>query len=404
MDARVTPHVGYVVPDRPARPGIGTRLERWIGPRPLLQLAVVAGLVVGLWSIAATLFENMARVGLTPGFTFLGHAANFEIGEAPIAFAAGDSYFRAFTIGLLNTVRVALVGCVLATVLGVALGVARLSTNPLLGRTVQVWIEIVRNTPLLLQLFFWIALLQALPPPRRALEPLPGVLVSNRGLSLPLPEVADGGWIGVAVAGFALIAVAVGLTIRRRRIGPAPRRVAASLLAAAIVVPIAAGWAFGAVPRFDVPRLAGFNIRGGIVLTPEFAALLVGLAINASASIAETVRAAILAVPTGQREAARALGLPPFGVMRLVVLPQAIRIVLPVLTSSWLSLTKNSSLAVAIGYPDLVSILNTTANVTGQALEAIAVMMAVYLALSLTTSAVSTGWERRRALREGRRS
>lgn len=383
----------------PRRLGRFARLAAWWGDHAFAQLGLVVAVAAVGVGLAVTLLGNMHRLGLTPGFAFLGHAANFEIGEAAIDFAAGDTYLRAFAVGLINTVKAAVVGCLAATFLGIVLGVARLSTNPLLSRSVQVGIEIVRNTPLLLQLFFWNALIHALPPPRQALAPLPGVVLSNRGVFFPAPAEGPTGLL-VAAALLALVLAGAALVVRRRRAGPVARPVALAILVLAAVAPFGAALALGVTPEFDLPRLAGFNIRGGLSLTPEYVALVVGLTINAAASIAETVRGGILAIPTGQWEAARALGLPPARVMRLVVLPQALRIIVPVITSSWLSLTKNSSLAVAIGYPDLVSILNTTANTTGQALEAIVVMMAVYLTLSLVTSAGMNAWNRRWALRE----
>lgn len=392
-------HVRYVDPG-PSGPGFRRALADWWGDRPLTQLALFLATAAVFWLLGTNMADNMHRLGLTPGFAFLGHAANFEIGESVISYSAGDSYLRAFVAGLLNTVRVAVAGCALATVLGIVLGIARLSTNPLLSRAVQVYVELVRNTPLLLQLFFWNTTIHALPGPRQALSPLPGVLLSNRGLFLP--AFADGeataAILGATFIGLAL--VYAGLALHRRRVGPVSRAVAFALPAVALTLPAAVGWAAGVPLTVEVPALAGFNIRGGVSLTPEYVALLIGLVVNASAGIAETVRGGILSVPTGQWEAARALGLPPTRVMRLVVLPQALRVIVPVLTSSWLSLTKNSSLAVAIGFPDLVSVLNTSANVTGQALEAILIMMSVYLLLSLTVSVAMNAWNRHWALRD----
>jgi len=392
-------HVRYTDPG-PRGPGFRRALRGWWGERPLTQALLFLGTAAVFWLLSSNLAANLHRLGLTPGFAFLGQSANFEIGETPIAYAAGDSYGRAILVGLLNTIEVSLVGCVLATVLGVALGVARLSSNPLLSRTVQAYVEVVRNTPLLLQLFFWNATLHALPGPRQALRPFAGVMLSNRGLALGW--IADDGHSGpllAAALGLGLVAV-LALRAHSRRFGPAPRPIAYALPTIAVAAPLAIAWAMGVPPALDLPELAGFNIRGGLTLTPEFAALLIGLSVNASAGIAETVRGGILSVPSGQWEAARALGLPPIRVMRLVILPQALRVIVPVLASSWLSLTKNSSLAVAIGFPDLVSVLNTTANVTGQALEAIAVMMGLYLALSLAVSVATNAWNRRWASRE----
>lgn len=384
----------------PKGPGLLRALSEWWGEKPLTQLAIFAIVGLGFALLGSNLVHNMARVGLTPGFGFLGHAANFEIGEGLIAYSAGDSYLRAITVGLLNTVRVSLAGCILATILGVALGIARLSSNPLLSRLVQAYVEIVRNTPLLLQIFFWNALFHTLPGPRQALSPLPGVLLSNRGFFFPF--IADDGATPAILASSFLLAVLVGAALkwRTRRTGRSNLKRGVTLILAAVMLPVAVAAFFGAVPALDLPRLSGFNIRGGISLSPEFMALLIALVVNTSASIAETVRAGILSVSAGQWEAGRALGLSYGRILRLIVLPQALRVIIPVMTSSYLSLTKNSSLAVAIGFPDLVNILNTTANTTGQALEAILVMMLAYLALSLAVSIVMNAYNRRWALRE----
>lgn len=317
------------------------------------------------------------RFGITPGFGFLDNAAGFEIGEAVIPYAAQDSYARALLVGLLNTVKVAAIGCAIATVLGVALGVARLSGNPLLSGLVQGYVELVRSTPLLLQLFFWSATFQALPAPRQALAPLPGVFLSNRGILVPaFQDTAAAGWMAGALYG-------------------------ALIPATALLVPGALLALSGAPLALEFPVLRGFNFVGGGSVSPEFAALLVGLVGNAAAMISEIVRSGIQAVPAGQWEAARALGLTPHRIMRLVVLPQAMRVIVPLLTSSYLNLTKNSSLAVAIGFPDLVSVINTSAsaNQTGQALEMMMILMGAYLTVNLAVSAAMNAYNRRLALR-----
>lgn len=386
-----------------SQPGVLAFFRLWLGHWPLAQIVLYLGTLLLFVYLGRNLIANMARLGLTPGFEFLDHVANYEIGEGFIAYAAGDSYARAALVGLMNTVAVSALGCLLATVLGVGFGIARLSTNPLISRLVQGYVEILRNTPLLLQLFAWNTVIHLLPSPKQALSPLPGVLLTNRGLFLPtIGTDGHGPTLIFAVAAAVILTL---LVLRRRRLlaGPAPRRVILLAYAAAVLAPLVIAAGLGVSFAFDQPTLKGFNIRGGISMTPEFAALMLGLAINASASIAETVRSGILAVPKGQWEAAGSLGLRPFAVLRLVVLPQALRIIIPVMTSSYLSLTKNSSLAVAIGFPDLVSILNTTANVTGQALEVIALMMGAYLTLSLATSAIMNAYNRRYALRGSHR-
>lgn len=388
------------------RPGVRapgrSRVRDWIGHRPGLQAAALVLTLVAVVAVARTTGENLARAGITPGFAFLGHAANFDIGESLIAYAPSDSFGRAILVGFVNTAVVAVAGCVLATILGVALGVARLSSNPLLSGSVRVYVEVIRNTPLLLQLFVWSGFFHALPAPRQAFAPLPGVLLSNRGVFVPALAFAD----GVAEGAVILALAAAGLLALARLRTPPARRTRRRLLGAGAAILVAAVAALLAarpgLAAIDVPALQGFNIRGGLSLTPEFCALLVGLVVNAAAGIAEIVRAGILSVPRGQWEAARSLGLPGGRIMRLVVLPQALRVIVPVMTSAYLSLTKNSSLAVAIGYPDLVSIVNTTANQTGQALECILVMAVVYLSTSLAVSAFMNWYDARHAVERAR--
>lgn len=304
-----------------------------------LQVALAALLAAALAWIVANVSTNLESRGIASGFAFLFREAGFEIGETTlVAYGAADTFLRALAAGLANTVRVAFLGILLATLIGVPAGLARLAPNWLLARLAGAYVELVRNVPLLVQLFFWYALIaDGLPPPAEALHPLPGVFLSNRGIFLPLP----GDW----------------------------------------------------------PELSGFNFAGGAALTPEFAALLVGLAVYTGGFIAEIVRAGIAAVPRGQVEAARSLGLGPRDTLREVVLPQALRLAVPPLTSQYLNLAKNSSLAVAIGYPDLVSIANTTINQTGQAIEGVAVIMIVYLSISLAISAFMNLYNRRVALR-----
>lgn len=380
------------------RPGAFALLADWWGNHAPAQIALLIGTIVLFGVMGGTMVENMQRFGIAPGFDFLHRPANFEIGEGLIAYTARDSYGRAILTGLLNTVKVAVLGCGLATVLGVLLGIARLSGNPLLSGIVQGYVEVIRNTPLLLQLFFWSATLHALPGPRQALNPVAGVYLCNRGILVPgLAEGADLRWLGLALAGAVAVAAGAAWAVRRRGRPPSPAR-SAVVAAAALALPAAALLA-GPPLVWEVPELRGFNFTGGAVLSPEFAALLVGLVVNASATISEIVRSGIQAVPAGQWEAALALGLPWHRTMRLVILPQALRVIVPLMTSSYLSLTKNSSLAVAIGFPDLVSVVNTTANQTGQALEAMAILMGTYLALSLAVSVAMNAYDRRMARR-----
>ncbi|MER9580820.1 ABC transporter permease subunit [Mesorhizobium sp. M0276] len=369
-----------------------------MGTWPLTQVAVIAVIIALFWLLGHNTAETMARIGITPGFDFLGRPANFEIGEAPIAFKAGDPYIRAILAGLLNTVKAAALGCVLATILGVVLGVAGLSGNLLLAGLVRWYVEIVRNTPLLLQLFFWMSLAKSFPSPRQALSAFGTFFLTNRGVFVPGLSFhnvsAPTLWL---LGGFVVVYLAF-LTWARRKGSVPGRRVG---LATAILVGgvVLAFPLTGAGASWEIPALAGFNIRGGYNLTPEFAALLTGLVVKFSAAIAEIVRAGIQSVDRGQWEASRALGLHSGQIMRLVVLPQALRVITPLTTSSYLDLTKDSSLAVAIGYPDLVSIINTTANTTGQSLEALTLLIAVYLAINLSVSAAMNLYNRRVALR-----
>lgn len=382
----------HPIPGAPA-PG-SLRLSNLLGDRPVAQILLFVTVCTGLGLLGHTMADNMARVGITPGFGFLARPTNFEIGESFVAYSSESSFGRAILVGLVNTLVVSAVGCVIATLLGVALGIARLSDNPLLSGAVKAYIELIRNTPLLLQLFFWSATLHALPAPRQALAPLPGFLLTNRGLYVPALrfESASAGWI--ALGGLALAAFGVILLCRRGARRPAT--VGWGLVVAACGAALLAQTG-GA--RLELPALRGFNINGGLSLTPEFAALLIGLFVNASALIAEIVRSGIQSVPRGQWEAGRAVGLRNGQIMRLIVLPQALRVITPLMTSSYLSLTKNSSLAVAIGYPDLVNIINTTANQTGQALEAIMILVAIYLSISAAVSLAMNQYNARQALK-----
>ena len=387
----------------PARPGIFTKLALWWGARPITQLVVIAGVVSLLCLFAANTFATMSRIGITPGFDFLWRSANFEIGESPVGFKAGDPYYWAILAGLVNTVKVAVLGCVFATILGVVLGVAGLSGNLLLETLVRWYVEIVRNTPLLLQLFFWIALAKSFPPPKRALSAFDAVFLTNRGVFVPGVILHD---IHPATvwAVLATVAIFLGFWLAERRRGTLSLSRASIAFTVAVAAVIAALSLGGASVGFELPQLTGFNITGGYNLTPEFAALLTGLTVKFSAAIAEIVRAGIQSVNAGQWEAARALGLRNGQIMRLIVLPQALRVITPLTTSSYLDLTKDSSLAVAIGYPDLVNIINTTANTTGQSFEALAILIGIYLVLNLSVSAAMSVYNRRVALRGLQRS
>jgi len=363
-----------------------------------LQAAVLVLVAAAVGWLAHTAADNLARQGIASGFDFLHSEAGFGILQSLVDYSEQSSYGRAFLVGLLNTLLVSAIGIVLATVLGFLLGVARLSPNFLVNRLAAVYVEAVRNVPLLLQLFFWyFAVLRALPAPRQGLQWGDSVFLNIRGLYLPWPAWGGGaGWVAGAVLAAlgGWIVLARLSRARRERSGrgwPA-HRIGATLL---VVLPAAVAWLAGADVTIDRPALAGFNVRGGIALLPEFVALVVALSLYTAAFIAEIVRAGILAVDRGQSEAGSALGLRRGQVLRLVVIPQALRVIIPPLTSQYLNLTKNSSLAAAIAYPDLVSVFaGTVLNQTGQAIEVIAITMAVYLAISLAI-ALGMNWYNR---------
>lgn len=336
-----------------------------------LGLGVTAAVV---WWLARNTGASLAQRGLTLGFGFLRHPANFEIGDTWwLAFSPADSIGRAIVVGLLNTALVSALGCVLAIMVGFVAGVLRLSPNPALRGLVRAGVEIVRNTPLLLLLLFVAASLHGLPPPEHAISPVRGMFLSDRGLVLPALSI--GPWTIV----FVLAAVAT--IALRRRLGTrwwiAPAACVAAACVSAVVRP----------PVITAARLTGFNFVGGVTLSPELAALLAALVLHQSAHISEVVRGAMLAVPRGQRDAAGALGMSHWQTLRLVVMPVALRAMVPLLATNCVSLIKNSSLAVAIGFPDVVSILNTAGNQTGHSIETMLIMIAVYLSLSLLVAA-----------------
>ncbi|AOB28550.1 MULTISPECIES: amino acid ABC transporter permease [Bordetella] len=365
---------------------------------------IVALVVVALvaWFLVSNTLHNLSVRNIATGFGFLDREAGFAIGETPIAYSPSDTYGRAILVGVLNTLRVAVIGIVLATLLGTLIGIGRLSKNWLVARLTSIYVEVMRNVPLLLQLFFWYALItENMPGPRQAHNPLPGVFISNRGVRVPSLEGNALDWMlgGLALAIVAIIVL--GHWSRKRqeatgRIFPLGRAAIALLIGLPIV-----GWlASGASLALDMPALKGFNFQGGLNMSPEFAALLAGLVIYTSAFVAEVVRSGIQAVNQGQWEAAGSLGLRRAQVLRLVVLPQALRVIIPPMTSQYLNLTKNSSLAVAIGYPDIVSVVNTTLNQTGQAIEGILIIMGAYLTVSLTISIFMNWYNKRIALVE----
>jgi len=378
----------------------------WSDPvlRSIVWQILIVGLVVAVfWYLVSNTNRNLAARRIATGFDFLFQAASIPIGESLIPYTPSvDTYGYALLVGILNTLKVAVVGVVLATILGTLIGVGRLSRNWLVAKLAAVYVEGLRDIPLLLQLLFWYALLQGLPAPRQSLRIGDVVFLSNRGIRLP--ELVWGPaftWAAVALLIGVVLTYAWSRRERRRQeaTGEQPRIWPVALVLV-VAVPVIVWAALGAPFAWDKPVLRGFNFTGGMTVTPEFTALLMGLVIYTAAYIAEIVRAGIQSVPQGQWEAAGALGLRHGVILRKIVLPQAMRVIIPPMTSQYLNLTKNSSLAVAIGFQDIVSIANTTLNQTGQAIEGIAVIMAVYLTISLSISLFMNWYNARIALVE----
>ena len=363
--------------------------------------AVVGFLVYGATRNA---IDNLARAQIASGFGFWNTTAGFDISQTLIEYSArGSTYGRAFWVGLLNTLLVAGLGIIFATILGFIIGISRLSSNWLLSKVAGGYVETIRNLPLLLQLLFWYnAVLKALPDIRESIV-VGGVYLNNRGLFLPEP-IFKSGFGAVAITALVGVAGSIAFYLwarkRQERTGQqAP--VFWVTLALVLGLPLAVFALAGFPLGFDFPKAGRFNIAGGVEVLPEFAALLFGLSVYTAAFIAEVVRAGILAVSRGQSEAAYSLGLRPGPTLRLIVVPQAMRVIIPPLTSQYLNLTKNSSLAVAIGYPDLVQVFTgTVLNQTGQAVEVVAITMLVYLVISLTTSLLMNIYNSRMALSE----
>ncbi len=350
------------------------------------QVLLLAAVVAGGWYLFSNTQSNLARSNIQVGFDFLSKEAGFEIAESWISFDASNSYGRAFLVGIGNTLYVALIGIVLATILGTIVGIARLSENWLVRKLASTYVEVMRNVPLLLQLFAWYVFFTELLPGVRQSINIGGLaFLSQRGMRFAWPvDHPAYDYAGIAfLAG--IIAFFFYRSYANKRQQETGRQLPLALPALGLVLglPVIAWLVGGAPTELDIPKMAGFGMRGGKNISPEFTALLIGLTTYTAAFIAEVVRGGILAVDRGQTEAAEALGLASGQRLRLVTLPQALRVIIPPMTSQYLNLTKNSSLAVAIGYPDLVSVANTSMNQTGQAIEAIAILMAVYLVISL---------------------
>jgi general L-amino acid transport system permease protein len=366
------------------------------------QVIAIAVIAMIVWFLASNTVHNMRVRGIQSGFDFLSQPAGFSIGESLFPFDSAESYWRAFLVGVSNTLRVALAGIILSTVIGTLVGVGRFSRNALVRGLCYGYVECFRNIPVLLHLLMWYLVLTDLLPAIQEAWQLGPFFLSKGGVNFPVP-VWDPGLVW-AIAGL-LAGVAVAWLYRfwaRRRFEETgiPRSMfwVPVLLAAACA---AIGWVLGGAPTVvDSPVKGEFAVENGGALTPEFLALLLGLSTYTAAFIAEVVRSGIASVPAGQGEAAAALGLDRRLEIRLVMMPQALRVIIPPLTNQYLNLTKNSSLAVAIGYPDIVSIANTAMNQTGRAVECIAILMAVYLTISLLTSALMNWYNARVAIKE----
>ncbi|MDV7338274.1 amino acid ABC transporter permease [Terasakiella sp. A23] len=370
----------------------------------VFQALLVMFLVWLGWTIFQNTLQNMESRGITTGFDFLSNPAGFEILMSLVPYSSESTYGRTFLVGLLNTVLVSLVGIFLATILGFVMGVARLSKNFLIAKVASFYVETLRNIPLLLQIFFWyFAVLQPLPSPRNSAEFAGVFFLNNRGLYVPAPILEAGFNFVVAAFILGIMGTIVLSKWARKRQEATGQQfpVLYSSLGLIIGLPLVVFLLLGAPLSWDMPGLKGFNFRGGVPIIPEFIALLMALTTYTAAFIAEIVRAGILAVPHGQTEAAESLGIKKSVSLRLIIIPQAMRVVIPPLTSQYLNLAKNSSLATAIGYPDIVSVfMGTTLNQTGQAVEIVAMTMAVYLTISLTLSVVMNWYNKAMALKE----
>ena len=369
----------------------------------LYQIGAACLFVFVAWYLISNTMANLERQSIATGFGFLNKEAAFEIGESLIEYSAADRYARALGVGFINTLLVSFIGVVLTVILGTFLGIARLSKNWLINKCAAGYIELFQDIPVLLQLFFWYAFFyEMLPSPRDALSPFKGLFLCNRGLIFGIPQ-GHPAYKYMAIA--VIIAVIVIFFIkkwakkRQEQTGKTFPVFFTSMLLL-IGFPFVC-WLMGGTPtEMSVPVLKGFNFKGGLTISPEFAALLLGLVLYTAAFVAEVVRAGIQSVAKGQTEAAMAIGLKPGHVLNLIILPQALRVIIPPLTSQMLNLTKNSSLAVAIGYPDFVSVAGTAINQTGQAIEGVMLIMIVYLIFSLSTSAFMNWYNKKMAIVE----
>jgi general L-amino acid transport system permease protein len=368
----------------------------------LAQVLVLAAVVAILWFFVANAAENLKRGGIASGFGFLGTVSGIEVPFRLIDYGAGGTYARLLLVGVLNTLLVSMLGIVAATVLGFGIGIARLSNNWLLSRISGAFIEFVRNIPLLLFVFFWyFGIIRSLPGPRGSFNLLDSIFLNNRGLYLPAPE----RWLPFLAVPLALAAGLAAAWLVQRWAAARQAATGSGFPALSVGAALAAGLPLAALAivsgalDWDYPALRGLNFRGGVTLIPEFVALFAALSTYTAGFIAEIVRGGILAVSDGQRQAAAALGLRRGQVLRLVVIPQAMRVIIPPLTSQYVNLVKNSSFGAVIAFPEIVSVfVGSTLNQTGQAVEVIALTLAIYLIISLAVSALMNLYNRRTAL------
>ncbi|MBB5047925.1 general L-amino acid transport system permease protein [Rhodopseudomonas rhenobacensis] len=390
-------------------PQFVAKLRRLLGGRAgwgglLLQVLFVAALIWVAYEIVDNARGNLANQRIASGFGFMSQTAGFGVSQALIPYSEADSYTRVFLVGLVNTLVVSFIGIIFATIIGFMVALGRLSPNWLLSKISGGYVELIRNLPLLFQILFWyLAVLGTLPNPRQSVSVFDAFFLSNRGIVVPRP-VGEAGLDAFLIAFVVAVAIALALpAYARRRLFQTgkPMTVWPFALSLLIGLPLIATLIFGQPFSFEIPALKGFNFAGGARVAPEFVALTLALATYTAAFIAEIVRAGIQSVHKGQMEAGASLGLSRGSTLRLVVVPQALRVILPPLTNQYLNLTKNSSLAVAIGYPDLFSVFaGTTLSQTGQAIEIIAITMSVYLLISIVTSALMSfyGWRLGRSL------
>ncbi|MQT38931.1 amino acid ABC transporter permease [Pseudomonas helleri] len=370
----------------------------------LLQIITLVAVVSLGWYLFNNTQTNLQHRGITSGFDFLERSAGFGIAQHLISYTEADSYARVFVIGLLNTLLVSAIGVVLATLLGFIIGVARLSPNWMINKLATVYVEIFRNIPPLLQILFWyFAVFLTMPGPRASHNFGDMFFVSSRGLNMPAAQAADGFYPFLVSLVIAIITIVLitGWANRRFEISGQPFHTGWAGLAVLVSIPALCTLIFGTPLHWEMPKLQGFNFVGGWVLMPELLALTLALTVYTAAFIAEIVRSGIKSVSHGQTEAARSLGLRPGQTLRKVIIPQALRVIIAPLTSQYLNLVKNSSLAAGIGYPEMVSLFaGTVLNQTGQAIEVIAITMSVYLTISICISLLMNGYNKRIALVE----